>query len=89
MRKIAPANEWSWNEILLNRIEYGVRILAWQNSADATEKHPKNYPEQWLPSFIPKPEKPKKNPEQEVMDIDDIKAYLSRPRESAKVESNE
>lgn len=84
-----PENQWTWNEVLLNRIEYALRILAWQNSADASSKHPQHYPEQWYPSFMPKPEKPKKNPEQEAMDIDDIKAYLSRPRESAKVESNE
>lgn len=89
MRKLAPANEWSWNEILLNKVEYALRILAWQNSADAAEKHPKHYPEQWLPSFIPKPEKPKKNPEQQAMDLDDIKAYLSRPRQSGSLKANE
>jgi hypothetical protein len=89
MRKLIPANEWSWNEILLNKIEYALKILAWQNSADATEKHPKHYPDPWLPPFMPKPEKPKKNPEQQAMDIDDIKAFLSRPRESVSLKANE
>lgn len=89
MQKLVPANEWSWNEILLNKIDYGLKILAWQNSADAAEKHPKHYPEIWLPPFMPRPQKPKKNPEQQAMSVDDIKAYLSRPRESAKVKANE
>lgn len=89
MRKLAPANEWSWNEVLLNKIEYALRVLAWQNSADASSKQPKYYPEQWMPPFMPKKPKPKANPEEESMDIDDLKAFLSRPREGAKVKANE
>lgn len=89
MRKLSPANEWTWNEILLNRIEYAVRILTWQNSADAHEKNPKHCPEQFVPDFIPKPKKRKRNPEEEAMDIDELKAFLSRPRENAKVKANE
>ena len=89
MRKIEPANEWSWNEILLNKLDYGLRILAWQNSADAHSKNPQNIPEPFVPSFIPKPEKPKNNPEENAMDLDDVKSFLSRPREGAKVEPNE
>lgn len=88
-RKLSPANEWSWNEILLNKIEYCLRILAWQNSKDAQEKNPKHYPDLFLPSFIPKPEKPKHNPEEEAMSIDELKEFLSRPRESGKVKANE
>lgn len=90
MRKLNPANEWEWNEILLNRIEHAIRVLIWQNTEDATEKMPKHYPEQWLPEFIPKPEKQNKDPDKEIaMDIDELKAFLSRPRESGKVEANE
>lgn len=88
-RKLAPANEWSWNEVLLNRIEYALRILAWQNSKDAQEKNPKHYPEMFRPPFIPAPPKPKKNSEQAAMDIDELKAFLSRPREGASVKANE
>ena len=89
MKKLYPTNEWSWNEVLLNRIEYALRVLAWQNSSDAQSKNPKYYPKQYDPPFMPKPEKPKKNSEEEVMDIDDLKAFLSRPRESGKVKANE
>lgn len=87
--KINPANEWGWSELLLNRIEYCLQILAWQNTEDAHSRHPQHTPEIWLPDFIPKPEKAKKNPEQQAMSVDDIKEYLSRPRESAKVKANE
>ncbi len=86
MRKLAPAGQWGWNEVLLNKIEYALRILVWQNTEDGHERHPQHTPEPFRPSFIPKPKKPKK---EEVMDIDDLKAYLSKPRISAKVEANE
>lgn len=89
MRKLSPANEWSWNELLLNKVEHALRVLIWQNSADGHEKNPKHYPEVWTPDFIPKPEKPKRNPDEETMDIDQLKAFLSKPREGAKVEANE
>lgn len=85
MRKLEPSNAWSWKEVLLNRIEHALRVLIWQNTEDATKQNPQHYPEQWYPSFIPKPEKPKANPDQETMDIDDLKSFLSRPRENAKV----
>ena len=89
MQKLHPENQWSWNEILLNDVEYALRVLIWQNSADGHDKHPKHYPKPWLPSFMPKPEKPKKKTEEAAMDISELKEYLSRPRISAKVEANE
>lgn len=74
--------------MLLNKAAYFLEILAWQQSKDAASKPPKNIPE-----FKPLPgteeKKPKHNPEEQSMDIDDIKAYLSRPRESGIVKANE
>lgn len=56
-----------------------MEVLAWQQSKDATEKPPKN-----VPVYVPlpgcEPEKSKRNPEEEAMDIDDLKAFLSKPR---------
>lgn len=78
MLKIAPSNEWAWNELLLNKIGYYLQVLAWQNTEDAHKKHPSNAPELWLPDFMPKPEKPQS--EQVSMEIDDLKAFLSKPR---------
>lgn len=79
MLKISPANEWGWQEILLNKISFYLQVLAWQNTEDAHKKTPTNAPELWWPDFIPKPEK-KHNPEEAAMDIDELKAFLSKPR---------
>lgn len=54
-----------------------MEVLAWQQSKDATEKPPKNVPV-YVPLPGSEPEKPKK--EEESMDIDDLKAFLSKPR---------
>jgi hypothetical protein len=86
-RKLSPSNEWGWQELLLNNLLHSVNILSWQLSGDP--KVP--MPEQWWPDFIPKP-KPKKSEAMKdavTMDIDDLKAFLSKPRQNATVESNE
>lgn len=79
MLKISPSNEWGWQELLLNKIEYYLQVLAWQNTEDAHKKSPQNAPELWLPDFIPKPEK-KRNSGEVAMDIDELEAFLSKPR---------
>lgn len=73
---------------MLNNIYHQLRILSWQNTADATRDSPQHYPEFWTPSFIEKP-KPKRHDDSVSMSIDDLKAFLSKPRGSVKVESNE
>lgn len=62
--------------MLLNKISYFLNVLAWQNSEDAAKKRN-------IPEFKPLPgmeEKKKRNPEEQAMDIDDLKAFLSKPR---------
>lgn len=81
-RKLSPSNEWGWQESLLNKIDHKLDILAWQNTEDARKKNPANFPKLWLPDFMPRPQEPKKNKETEAMDIDDLKAFLKRPRGS-------
>lgn len=72
------------SDMLLNKATYFLEVLAWQQSKDATEKPPKNVPVyKQLPGI--EEEKPKHNPEEEAMSVEDLKAFLSRPRESAKV----
>ena len=56
----------------------------WQKTEDATKRHPKEYPELWLPDFMEK-YKPKKEKETEAHDLDEIKDILSRPRQSGTV----
>ena len=77
--KLTPANEWGWNEVLLNQASYFLQVLAWQNTDDAHSKHPLHAPELWLPDFMPKPKK-EKHSEEAAMDLDDLKAFLSKPR---------
>jgi hypothetical protein len=86
--KIKPASQWQVSDLLLNKATYFLEVLAWQQSKDASAKPPKN-----IPVFTPLPgyeeEKPKNNPDEMAMEVDDIKAFLSRPRENVKVKSNE
>lgn len=71
--------------MLLNKLNYNVEILAWQNTKDAQKKPPKNAPKLYVPEFMkdilgaaamtkdaaPKP-------------VADMKAYLARPRKAVK-----
>lgn len=72
---------------MLNNILYQLQLIPWQMLGEKGSKPP----EQWLPSFIPKPKKPKSQEMKDsvAMDIDDLKAYLTKPRQNATVESNE
>lgn len=88
MIKLAPSNQWQWEHILLNNIYHQLRILSWQNTKDATVDNPQHYPEFWTPTFIPKP-KPPKTGDGVAMDVDELQDFLSKPRQSVKVESNE
>ena len=63
-------------------------MLIWQKTEDATKRHPKDYPELWLPDFMEK-FKPKKETETEAHGLDEIKAILSRPRQNVTVKPNE
>lgn len=79
------------SDLLLNKAAYFLEVLAWQNSKDASEKPPKNVPiYRQLPGMEEQKKKKEEDPNKEIaMDIDDLKAFLSRPRESGKVEANE
>lgn len=79
------------SDLLLNKAAYFLEVLAWQNSKDASEKPPKNVPiYHQLPGMEEQKKKKEEDPNKEIaMDIDDLKAFLSRPRESGKVEANE
>ena len=74
--KDAPENIWSWQEVLINKSNHWLGVLAWQNTEDGQSKNPKNTPEMFVPDFI---EKKKKEP---TMDIDEVKALLARDRRS-------
>lgn len=88
MRIMAPENEWGWNELLTNKTNHLLEVLLWSKTEGATKRPPVGYPELWLPDFMEK-FKPKKESESEAHDLDEIKAILSRPRQSATVKANE
>lgn len=75
MRLLQPANNWDWNEVLLNNISYYLQILAWQNTKDAQEEGERNAPTIYLPDFMKDAED-----NTESMDIDELKAFLARER---------
>ena len=76
MRLLQPANNWDWNEVLLNNISYYLQILAWQNTKDAQEEGGgRNAPTIYLPDFMKDAED-----NTESMDIDELKAFLARER---------
>lgn len=87
-KKVHKENEWGWTEMLLNRIWHQLQVISWQQTEDAASRHPKNYPELWLPEFM-ESLKPKHEKELESHDLDDIKSILSRPRQSVTVKPNE
>lgn len=75
--KLYPETQWGWDEILANNTNYLLEMLLWAKTEDATKKVPQHRPEPFVPDFMPKKKKEK---ESVAMDIDDIEAYLTRPR---------
>lgn len=77
MRIIQPANEWGWQEILLNNINHGIQILAWQKTENAQKGKKSTAPKPFVPSFMKQA-----SDNQQAMDIDDLKDFLNRKREA-------
>lgn len=79
--KIEPANQWGWREILLNKANYTLELLAWQNTQDATKKPPRNIPKPFIPDFMRNVDKTRTMSKDSVaLDVDDMREFLSRPR---------
>ena len=76
-----PANNWGWQEVLLNNITYLLNIIAWQSTKDAAKKPPQNAPKPFVPEFMRDLERERAiNKDVVAHDIDDIKALLAKPR---------
>lgn len=83
--KLEPAAQWGWNEILANKANYLLEILAWQNTEDAGKKNPRRKPEPFVPDFIQRATKEvKKKNKPTAKDIDEIKDILAQPRKVVK-----
>jgi hypothetical protein len=82
--KLDPTNQWTWQEVLLNKLNFNVEVLAWQNTKDATKKPPQNQPKLFVPDFMRSIEGARAiSKDAAVQDIDDVKAFLARPRKAA------
>ena len=65
----------------MNKIAYSLDILAWQNTQDATKKPPRNMPKPFMPDFMRNVDKTRAiNKDVVALDVDDMRAFLSRPR---------
>lgn len=78
MRAMNPQNEWGWMEVLTNKTNHLLDVLIWSKTKDALRDNPINYPTPFIPPFME--EKSKKESEQVAMPIEDLEAYLTRPR---------
>lgn len=82
--KIQPANQWNWPEVLANKTNYLLEVIAWQKTKDAQKRHPQKAPKMFVPDFMINMEETRAiNRGSEKRDIDDIKAILARPRSAA------
>lgn len=73
---INPASEWTYDRLYLAQAVDALNIMVWQNNG---KKHAAK-PESVIPQFIQKEAAKGKHKDTAVMDIDDIKALLSKPR---------
>lgn len=65
----------------MNKVAYSLDILAWQNTQDATKKPPRNMPKPFMPDFMRNVDKTRAiNKDTVALDVDDMRAFLSRPR---------
>lgn len=73
-----PQNKWGWQEVLLNKANYLLEVLAWQKANEGVKKSLQTEkPTLFLPDFMQNKEKQK---DVESHDVDDIREILARPR---------
>ena len=94
IRKVEPLAGWSWQDMYLMQISFGIRQLVWSKTKDAAKKVPTGQPQLVAPDFILKAIKEaerKKNaagkkahtPDARVFNTtEELDAYLARPRKS-------
>lgn len=73
-----PANKWGWSEVLLNKANYMLEVLAWQNANEGVKKSKQtDKPKLYIPEFM----RDKSNlKEVEIHDTSEIRNILSQPR---------
>ena len=81
MVALEPALQWGWNGILINKTNYLLEVLAWQNSYNEKKsaQWKANEPKPFEPEFMKKAVQAHKS-ENKAMDIDELKTLLDKPR---------
>lgn len=75
---IEPSNQWGWSEVLLNKIEYALQVLQWQNTNEGVKKSKQTErPTPFKPDFI---KEKASDSDIERNDTDAIRAILDKPR---------
>ena len=78
---IQPSNTWGWKEILLNKANYLLEVIIWQNSNEGVKKSKRTRkPEPFMPDFMKPKEKNPINNESVAQDTETIKDLLAQPR---------
>lgn len=76
---IHPQNKWDWNEVLINKANYLLEVLAWQKANEGVKASQQtDKPKLFIPAFME--EKKPLDPDIEVRTTDDIKDLLAMPR---------
>lgn len=76
---LQPANQWGWSEALINKSNYLLEILAWQNANQGVKKSKQTAkPELFIPEFMRG--SIGKETDIEKHTTDEIRDILSMPR---------
>lgn len=83
--KIKPASQWGWSEVLANRTNYLLEILAWQNATPHKKSkqaaHKANKPKPFVPDFMKQDVSQEGiNEGSEALTVDDVDSILNMPR---------
>ena len=73
-----PATQWGWSEVLQNKANYLLEVIAWQNANEGVKKSKQTpKPEPFVPEFM---KDRSINNDAVKYETEDIKAILSMPR---------
>lgn len=80
VQSLSPESVWGWNEVLLNKINHNLEISAWLKTYDPKREAEwkSRYPKLFDPNDREYIEEAKIK--DNAMDIDELRAILSRPR---------
>lgn len=81
MCALQPTNQWGWQEVLANKANYVLEVLAWQNTKDAQKRAPRKAPKPFVPDFMVNMEETRAiNRDSVAQPVESIKEILARPR---------